>query len=275
MSKKATVPDAWDDDWEAQADKSESNTAAHDIEAAAKASKADRKAKHAEQNKKLWDSAESTETFHFLEARNNVPLKTEFKPALKVLSRKPTPKVIARTDPTSGISQLTLEDEDDDDEDDAKKKNALTPEERRLKADREREEKQRRYEEVRERLFGTSTSGSGRTTPENGVVSSSKSGSDSRNAKSKGKSRGDQDGRPGSSTSKRVPKVALNGQPRQLYDPSYTIKPDSVSIQKRDNPSSSGRSSPGDGQQPIRAPKGPDGSGRGGFGFASRGDRTV
>lgn len=54
MSKKAAVPDAWDDDWESQADKADAAAAA---EEQVKATKAERLAQHAETNKKIWESA--------------------------------------------------------------------------------------------------------------------------------------------------------------------------------------------------------------------------
>lgn len=56
MSKnKAPVPDAWEDDWEAQADKvvNEPEQSAPQ----APLTKAERLAQHAEQNRKLWESA--------------------------------------------------------------------------------------------------------------------------------------------------------------------------------------------------------------------------
>lgn len=55
MSKKAKIPDAWDDDWEAIADKAETAAAAKEEEE--KISKAERLARHAETNKKIWESA--------------------------------------------------------------------------------------------------------------------------------------------------------------------------------------------------------------------------
>jgi hypothetical protein len=56
MSKKATIPDAWDDDWEAQADKADVAETSK-AEEQAKISKAERLARHAETNKKIWESA--------------------------------------------------------------------------------------------------------------------------------------------------------------------------------------------------------------------------
>lgn len=54
MGKKTAVPNAWDDDWETQADKEE-------VEAPPKeevqTSRAERLAQHAETNKQLWQSA--------------------------------------------------------------------------------------------------------------------------------------------------------------------------------------------------------------------------
>jgi len=57
MSKKTVVPDAWDDDWESQADKVDAAAAAAKADEEVKVSKAERLAKHAETNRKLWESA--------------------------------------------------------------------------------------------------------------------------------------------------------------------------------------------------------------------------
>lgn len=57
MNKKAVVPDAWDDDWESQADKADAAVAAAKEEEEVKVTKAERLAKHAETNRKLWESA--------------------------------------------------------------------------------------------------------------------------------------------------------------------------------------------------------------------------
>jgi hypothetical protein len=56
MSKKPAIPDAWDDDWEAVADKLDiaAESKAQEEE---KVSKAERLARHAETNKKIWESA--------------------------------------------------------------------------------------------------------------------------------------------------------------------------------------------------------------------------
>lgn len=64
MVKKTPVPDAWDDDWEAQADKlasDASNNSKPEAEAEPETqmpqTKAERLARHAETNRKLWESA--------------------------------------------------------------------------------------------------------------------------------------------------------------------------------------------------------------------------
>lgn len=199
---------------------------------------------------------ETPDTFHFLAARDDVPLKTDFKPTLKVLSRKPAPKVISRQDPITGISKMTIEDDDEDEED--LKKNQQTAEERRVQAQKDREEKQKKYEEVRARLFGTSEPGSGASSP--GRVTPPASGEEGKsNNRGKGRGRG------GRQMESRRPESQSGS--RELFDPNYTPKPGSVAIQRRGNDgASSGRSTPREDDQVIRAPKGPDNAGRG-FGF--------
>ncbi|ATZ55225.1 hypothetical protein BCIN_11g05050 [Botrytis cinerea B05.10] len=58
MSKKPSAPSAWDDDWESQADAWDATpTPNKAVEDEPKISKAERLAKHAETNKKIWESA--------------------------------------------------------------------------------------------------------------------------------------------------------------------------------------------------------------------------
>jgi hypothetical protein len=57
MVKKAAVPDAWEDDWEAQADKAESTVDIPQAGQEVKITKAERLAKHAETNLKIWQNA--------------------------------------------------------------------------------------------------------------------------------------------------------------------------------------------------------------------------
>ncbi|OLN88563.1 hypothetical protein CCHL11_01974 [Colletotrichum chlorophyti] len=296
------MPDAWEDDWESQADKLDAQARVQP-EPQAPLSRAERLAQHAESNRKLWESAyvfpkHSTSSFklpprpqrsdaptplHFLDSQNPVPLATGFKPQVKVLSRKPAPQMIARRDPVTGLSQLSLADDDDDDRRNEKKPQ-LTPEEIRAKQQRELEEKQRRYEEARAKIFGESNPSSGASSP--GTVTPPRSVNEGGRGNHRGRGRGRGGGghrgnlsrqednrRPGSR-----PDVGRSDRGRELYDPNYAPR-GGVSLQKRggDSPSQrSGRSTPRDDDQPkqaIRAPRGPDGSGRGGFGFARRGTK--
>lgn len=240
-----------------------------------KLSKAERRAKQAEFNRQLWADAsvdlykaavrsktfyrDTTRDSYYVNTRDEVPFKTEFKPAMKVLSRKPISKITNASDPASGIGQLSLEDEDEDDDGD-QKKGVMTVHERQQKAQRDREEKQRKYEEVRERLFGTDAAEVKKTF---GITTLPKQRPDG-DSRHQSRSRGGGEARPSSAGSKS----------RQLFDPMYTAKTDSTYIQKRDGQTESGRSTPSE-QLPIRNPKAPDGSGRGGFGFASRGGRVT
>ncbi|RWQ94501.1 hypothetical protein C8Q69DRAFT_499259 [Paecilomyces variotii] len=274
------IPDAWEDDFERQVDTSATENPSAEKKVSSKVSKAQRRAQHAEFNRQLWAEApnrnsESSQSFHFLEARTStVPLKQDFKPTVTLLSRKP--QIASRQSSSvdsaaAGISRLGLNGEGDDDSDDeSKKAPTMTPEERQAKALRDREEKQRRYEEVRERLFGSpsaTTSGAsspGSTTPPRQHHSGEGRG--------KGKGRGG-----GSHSREKRDTSSASGRSRQLYDPGYTAKPNSTYLQKRDRQQSAERydneqqQSP---QQPTRAPRGPDGSGRGGFGFSNRGAKA-
>ncbi|KAL8787154.1 MAG: hypothetical protein Q9213_002370 [Squamulea squamosa] len=252
------VPDAWDDDWVQKTDTP--TTVTEPTPKPAKVSKAERRAKQAEFNRQLWEDAGAQNQNFFLNSRTEVPLKSDFQPAMQVLSRQPA-KLTTTSNLVAGLGQLSVDDEDDDEEDDAKTR-TLTAEERQLKAQKEREEKQRKYDAARERILGNSSAPvgkpSGTTTPPRGKINGGSRGPsrnrtavEGRNLTSSG---------PGS------------GSARQLYDPNYTAKPDSQYVQKNNSPSGSGRSTPVQ-QQHIRNPRGPDGSGRGGFGFAPRGDK--
>jgi hypothetical protein len=183
-----------------------------------------------------------------------VPLKTEFKPALKVLSRKP---VVQKVDPVSGLAKMTLDDEEDEEE---QNKDTPTPEQVRLEAQRQRDEKQKRYEEARARIMGTN---SGSSTPQTVTPPIVQEDGKGNRGKGRGRDNGQDNRRPDSQPG-----------PKELFDPNYTPKP-GVSIQKRNGEASRlGASIPRAEEQVIRAPKGPDGTGRGGFGFANRGGKT-
>ncbi|KAI1761524.1 hypothetical protein GGR53DRAFT_22156 [Hypoxylon sp. FL1150] len=273
MAKRPTtkVPDAWeDDDWETQADKAA--TEEPDVQPSspqpAIMSRAERLAQHAESNRKIWESAEAPrETFHYLAARSDPPLATGFKPAVKLLSRKP-----------AGAAN-------DNDEDDTPKAPQLTPEEIQAKQQREREEKQRRYDEARAKIFGASDPSSGTSTP--GAVTPPRS-ADGRGPRGRGNrggrggggggrhqrndSRGDR-GRDGNSNNNggygpQRPNSQPGGGGRELYDPNYAARP---GFQSRGNSADRRPTPREEDQQVIRSPRGPDGSGRGGFGFAKRG----
>lgn len=258
MDPSRKVPDAWDDDWVFNADKS--STAPLDpLPSSNTMTKAERRAKQAELNKQIWQDAETPKDSFFLNTQGEVPLKSEFKPAMKVLSRKPRPKV-ASTTALPGVEQLTLDDDDDDDENDTPDA-TMTMEERQQRAQREREEKQKKYEEARERLFGAEAA-SGTPATGNAALAVTKQNGESR---SRSRNKGTRESRPSSSA---------GNKSRQLYDPNYTAKSDSLCIQKQESKSASGHSTPNE-QQPIRSPRGPDDSGRGGFGFSPRGGRGA
>jgi hypothetical protein len=203
----------------------------------------------------------------FLEARAEVPLKSDFKPTMKVLSRKPPPKV---ADATNAMGNASLDDDPDSEEEERRKaeKNFA---ERQVRAQREREEKQRKYQEVRERLFGTSGATAGE---EQSRPSSANNDGGSRNS-SRGKGRG-RGHRPDADT---VDEARPAGSRKQLFDPTYTAKPNSAYLQRKEKEreavesGGSGTSTPVDEKAILRSPKGPDSSGRG-FGFAPSGNRT-
>lgn len=171
------------------------------------------------------------------------------------------------------MSHLTL---DDDDEDGPKKEVQLTPEEIRAKQKRDHEEKQRRYEEARAKIFGSNPS-SGASSP--GTVTPPRSDG---HFAPRGRGRGRGGYRNNNNDSRQFETRQFdNRRPlvpstsgRELYDPNHSARPDSLQKRGNDTASPARSMTPKDEQQaPIRAPRGPDGSGRGGFGFARRGDR--
>lgn len=215
-------------------------------------------------------NSESNETFHFLEANNPIPTASTFKPQVKVLSRKPV--IAKRGDPSSAMGQLSLNDDDDDDA--AKKEKQLTPEELRAKQKRDRDEKQRRYDEARAKIFGESAPSSRGSSPGTGTVTPPRNdgryGQQQQGGRGRGRGGSQRDGgrRQQQQQQQQPQQQTSTASPaRELYDPNYSARPDSGSgFQRRDD-----RLQNRDEGAPIRAPKGPDGSGRGGFGFARRG----
>lgn len=195
----------------------------------------------------------------FLEARNNVPVQPTFKSPVTVLARKPPPQVLSRNGPTAGMAALNLDD-DDDSEEERRKRSEAEFEERKARAQRERAEKERRYAEAREKIFGSSA-----------ASEDSRGTSPNKSTRGKGKGRGGRDSQPRSSNENSPARPPIAG--RQLYDPSYSSKPGSVYIQKKES-SISRPETPNDQEKPIREPRGPQAIGRGGRGFAPRGNRT-
>ncbi|KAK8880134.1 hypothetical protein PGQ11_001428 [Apiospora arundinis] len=312
MVKKSNVPNAWEDDWESQADKEAQEPAAP--APPAPLTKKERLAQHAELNRKIWETADTPGNgapLQFLAASSPAPpLAQPFKAPMTVLARKPT----------------TLNEGYDDDDDEASKKPPETPEEIRARQQREREEKQKRYDEMRAKIFGETANsagstgagagagpsgaagrgGSGRSsgnsTPGNVTPPTQRSG-DSRRGRGRGRGgyRGGRGGGGGGggnnvggeggsdrfadrggerSDYQRPISQSGAGASSELYDPSYSPKPTSTFDRRANNMGGgaplSGRSTPRDDDQVIRAPRGPpasgpDNGGRGGFGFARRG----
>ncbi|PLB55101.1 hypothetical protein P170DRAFT_470524 [Aspergillus steynii IBT 23096] len=259
-------PDAWEDDWESQADRlSTDPTPPSEKKVSSKVSKAQRRAQQAEFNRQLWAEAESPQTFHFLESRSDVPLKQEYKPTVTLLSRNPPSKQSAVDATTAGVGRLGLNHGTEDDSEEESKPPEPTPEERQAIALRNREEKQRKYEEVRERLFGSpSATTSGASSPRSGTPPKQHEG------RGKGRSRGN--GRDNNNTNNNRDKrdsSSTSGKSRQLYDPASSYVP------RKERPQTADRSpnDPTSPRQPIRSPRGPDASGRGGFRSGNRGAR--
>ncbi|KHO00064.1 uncharacterized protein MAM_01987 [Metarhizium album ARSEF 1941] len=283
---RSGIPDAWDDDWEAQADRAaveddeNHQQGGVSLHAAQSLTKAERITQHEEANRKMWESADATpQTFHYLEASNTVPLTSAFKPQVKVLSRKP---VIAKRDATTGMSRLSMDDDDSEME-----RPQRTAEEIRAKQKRDLEEKQRRYDEARAKIFGQSNPSSRGSSP--GTVTPPR-GESRHSGRGRGRGGGGQRNN-GANTNdggrqpdmRRANNQASSG--RELYDPKFSPKPD-LTAQRRaggDIDCGPGRATTlrdehhllqaQQPQQAIRMPRGPDGTGRGGFGFARRGGK--
>ena len=168
-----------------------------------------------------------------------------------MLARKPTPQVLSRN----------AADDDQDSEEERQKKAATDFEERKVRAQLERAEKERKYAEARERIFGSPAAS---TTPEN---SRSNSPSKATRGKGRGRGGGGKDSQPRSSN-EQSPARAAASSTRQLFDPTYAAKPGSVYIAKRE--AGDGPPDIPNGQEkPTRQPQGPA---RGGArGFAARG----
>ncbi|KAF9887764.1 hypothetical protein FE257_009570 [Aspergillus nanangensis] len=262
-TKSATeTADAWEEDWEEQADKlaADPTPPPPEKKVSSKVTKAQKRAQQLEFNRQLWAEAESPQTFHYLESRDDVPLKQDLKPTVTLLSRNPqtsrqSSSAVDRA--AAGVSRLGLNADDDDSDEDSRPAQP-TAEERQAIALRNREEKQRKYEEVRERLFGTpSATTSGASSPRSATPPKQYEG------RGKGRSRGG--GRDNNRENKRDSSAA-SSKSKQLYDPGSPVNPNPVSGQKND---------PQAPRQPYRTPRGPDPSGRGGFRAGNRGGKTA
>jgi hypothetical protein len=198
-------------------------------------------------------NSENPDPQWYPEARNPVPVQATFKPKVTMLARKPAPQVLSRN-----MAGMNI---DDDSEEERRKKAEADFEERKKRAQKERAEKERKYAEARERIFGSPAASEG-----------SRSNSPSKATRGKGKARGGRESQPRSSNEQspaRPPPQAQAPVPaaRQLYDPTYTPKPGSMFIQKKEaNGSRPG--TPGGLEKPIRQPQGP--AKDGGRGFGSR-----
>ncbi|CCU81888.1 hypothetical protein BGHDH14_bgh06849 [Blumeria hordei DH14] len=255
MSRKLTVPDAWDDDWESQVDAADDGAT---LEQPERITKAERLAEHAERNKKLWNAAEDLKTFHYLAARDNVPLKCEFKPALKVLSRNPAPRMVERLDPATGLSSLVLE----NDHEDKESKAQPTAGELKLKAQRDREEKQKRYDAARARILGSKDSTSHENVLGNPLRSNDAVPAHRGNQKNKAGGR--------SYNNHEDPRLATQTTNKGLlYDPNHTSSA-GVPASKRNGGGL--RCAGREYNTIIREPRGPNESG---FGFSKRGGRSC
>lgn len=204
---------------------------------------------------------------------------------MKLLSRRPTP---AR-DPTTNMANLSLKD-DEEDEQEAIRRHQIEAEARMREGKRLLEEKQKAYEEARRRIFGEDNKedegrqgqgrganrgrgnrGNGRGRGRGGNrrgdgrdSDTSRSATSSRSATPSGATR---DQHRSNSSKSATPSEFNRNQHRQNSSP----KPPSI-LQK---PEGAQGQRPGvksdNGQAAIREPRGPDGSGRGGFGFSRRG----
>lgn len=133
--------------------------------------------------------------------------------------------------------------DDDDSEEERRKKAEVDFEERKARAQGERAEKERKYAEARERIFGSSA-----------VSEDSRSSSPSKATRGKGKARGGRENQPRSSNEQSPARAAAPAKP--LYEPLYTLKPGSVFLQRKEA-NESRSSTPGGLEKPIRQPEGP------------------
>jgi len=119
------------------------------------------------------------------------------------------------------VEQLTLGDDEDDDEEKNKKQPPESPEEIRRRQQRELEEKQRRYQEARAKIFGESNPSSRQSSPGSVTPPEGRLGNHGHRGRGRGRGgrgRGDRDrDRDGGRQDRRQPQSG--GETRELYDP--------------------------------------------------------
>lgn len=179
----------------------------------------------------------------------------------------------------ASVGNSTLKDKEEsseDEEDLAAKQKAL--DEAKAQATRDREEKQRKYEERRLELFGPSSasnstngygggpiSRSGGSSPASLTPPGSRSSTPHRGGRGRGGRRGNAFN--GQNTQRAQQHQQFQQQQlREVYDPGYAAKPGSTFLMRREQ----GEGNSSKESQPIREPKAPDGSGRNGAGFLPR-----
>lgn len=286
-----SVPDAWDDEWSNTADvrlisspfsANPGQTQQPETKKlSTKQTKAQKRAAQAEFNRQIWAEAETPqETNYFLESRNVIPLRQEFKAAPTLLSRK-GPIVQKKPKPVdASLEGLTLNEKEESSEDEDETVAQLKAlEAAKVQAAKEREEKQKKYEERRLELFGPTNSQqpqkSGESSPNltpPGSRSATPRGRRGRGRGQHGRKESQLQGQnqnvlptqlsqPQSRLSQPVQQgqYAQVQQPKEVYDPGYAPKP---AIMRREPQNKEA--------QPVREPKAPDGSGRGGGGFVQR-----
>ena len=156
------------------------------------------------------------------------------------------------------------QEESSEDEDEVKERERLEVE-RRERRKVEREEKQKKYEERRHELFGSVGKGGGSAGSSPGVTPPG-SRSATPNRGRGGRGRGSRGGG-GILQGQRNGLSVAKERAQDLFDPMSVSK---TQGERRGSPRRDESV-----VQPVRMPKGPDGSGRGGFGFGARGGRQA
>ena len=145
------------------------------------------------------------------------------------------------------------------------------------------EEKQRAYDEARRRIFGEEAGSEEQK--QAAARSDGNSGSPRGLGRGRGRGRGGRGrgfsgvatgtGRNSGDSRGGSPARPAQSGNRELYDPDYTPKSGGVLLQRPDGGQQVKQGGARDYNQiaAVREPRGPDGSGRGGFGFARRGAR--